>query len=49
MGGRLQKCSAQLTVHAYFLAPDGTTTNEVTASKARPDVNRVLGVQGAHG
>ncbi|QCO99137.1 glycoside hydrolase [Arthrobacter sp. 24S4-2] len=42
--------SAQLTVHAYVLAPNGATTVHVlTASKTRPDVNRVLGVPGDHG
>ncbi|MDQ0075272.1 lysozyme [Arthrobacter oryzae] len=42
--------SAQIPVHAYVLAPNGTSTlHEFTASKARPDVNTVLGVPGSHG
>jgi GH25 family lysozyme M1 (1,4-beta-N-acetylmuramidase) len=42
--------SAQIRVHAYVLAPDGTTTvHEIIASKPRPDLNRVLGVPGDHG
>lgn len=42
--------SAQIPVHAYVMAPDGTSKlHELTASKARADVNRVLGVPGDHG
>jgi hypothetical protein len=42
--------SAQIPVHAYVLAPNGTSTlHEFTASKPRPDVNKVLGVPGDHG
>ncbi|KQR82666.1 glycoside hydrolase [Arthrobacter sp. Leaf337] len=42
--------SAQIPVHAYVLAPDGTSTlHEFTASKPRADVNKVLGVPGDHG
>lgn len=42
--------SAQIPVHAYVQAPNGTTTLQMfTASKPRPDVNQVLGVPGDHG
>lgn len=42
--------SAQIGVHAYVLAPDGTSTlHKFTASKPRPDVNAVLGVPADHG
>lgn len=42
--------SAQIPVHAYVLAPNGTSTlHEFAATKARPDVNKVLGVPGDHG
>ncbi|CCQ45572.1 lysozyme M1 domain protein [Pseudarthrobacter siccitolerans] len=42
--------SAQVAVHAYVFAPDGTSTvHQFAASKARPDVNKVFGIPGDHG